>query len=313
MLRNIGRLGAGPFAIALLFATGIAIQAQPPDFGMKMHVIDIGQGESILLEFRNHAVLVDTGSEDTDDPDRYRTLLTEYLDAFFQRRTDLNRTLYGVVISHPHIDHSRNLLHVLQIYNVPTYIEGGSPGRGSEMKRIIRDAKTFMRAANGKQRIVLTNRKLKDPKLLAWTKGILDGSEAELRFLSGRRYCGNENNDSLVMRVQFGQKSFLLVGDWETEDKPPGNCGGLIRYITKRYKNTGELDVDVYKVGHHGSYNGTNDTILGLNDSRLYCHFGRQVCGPNSGSISCVPIRTSARSHGRRGKRCPAENHYLHR
>jgi len=229
-----------------------------------MHVINIGQGESILLEFKDRAVLVDTGSEDTEDEDRYAEFLTKYLDTFFQRRSDLHRTLYGVVISHPHIDHSRNLLMVLQNYNVPTYIEGGSRGKGNAMKGILRDAKAFMRPANGKQRIVLTNRKLKDPKLLAWTKGIEDGSQAEVRFLSGRRYCSNENNDSLVMRIQFGQKSFLLVGDWETEDEPPNNCGGLIRYITKRYKNTGEIDVDVYKAGHHGSYNGTNNEILGL-------------------------------------------------
>lgn len=264
MARHLFATSLRSFVLTLVFATFVLTLCAQPDIGMKMHVINIGQGESILLEFRAHAVLIDTGSEETEDQDRYKTLLTRYLDDFFQRRTDLNRTLYGVVLSHPHIDHSRNLMSVLQSYNVPTYIEGGSRGRGNEMKSILRDAKAFMRVANGKQRIVLTNRKLKDPKLLAWTQDIFDRSQAEVRFLSGRRYCGNENNDSLVMRVQFGQKSFLLVGDWEMEDEPPGNCGGLIRYITRRYKNTGELDVDVYKAGHHGSYNGTGGTILDL-------------------------------------------------
>lgn len=263
MSSQISSIAKAIFTISFIFATALSIAAQS-DFGMKMHVINIGQGDSILLEFRNHAVLVDTGSEDTIDETRYKTFLTTYLDNFFQLRSDLNRTLYGVVISHPHIDHSRNVLKVLQDYNVKTYIEGGSLGRGNEMKKIIREAKAEMRAANGKQRIVLTNRKLKDPKLLAWTKGIMDGSQAEIRFLSGRRYCSNENNDSLVMRVEFGQKSFLLVGDWEMEDEKPNDCGGLIRYITKRYKNTGELDVDVYKAGHHGSYNGTSAAILEL-------------------------------------------------
>ncbi|MFN0139355.1 MAG: ComEC/Rec2 family competence protein [Pyrinomonadaceae bacterium] len=133
-------------AFAFVFFAAANTLAQPQNFGMQMHVINIGQGEAILLEFQNHAVLVDTG--------------------------------------------------------------------------------------------------------------------AEVRFLSGRRYCNNENNDSLVMRVQFGQKSFLLVGDWETEDEAPNNCGGLIRYLTNKFKNKDDLDVDVYKVGHHGSYNGTNDAIL---------------------------------------------------
>jgi competence protein ComEC len=253
---------AKSFVIALVFLTVLSVRAQP-DFGMKMHVINIGQGDSILLEFQRHAVLVDTGGEDTEDQDRYKQFLTQYLDAFFQRRADLQRTLYGVVLSHPHIDHGRQLMTVLENYNVQTYIEGGSKGRSNEMKGILSRAKTFMRSPN-KQRIMLTNRKLKDAKLLAWTQGIMDGSQAEVRFLSGRRYCSNENNDSLAMRVQFGQKSFLLVGDWETEDEPPNNCGGLIGYLRTRYKNTGELNVDVYKVGHHGSYNGTSKPMLDL-------------------------------------------------
>ncbi|MGB7203825.1 MAG: MBL fold metallo-hydrolase [Pyrinomonadaceae bacterium] len=253
-------------AFAFVFFAAANTLAQPQNFGMQMHVINIGQGEAILLEFRNHAVLVDTGSEETDDAERYNDFLTNYLDAFFQRRDDLDRTLYGVVLSHPHVDHGRNLMTVLENYNVETFIEGGARGKEQEVKKAIANTKAWLKS-NNRRRIVLTNNKLTnknltDANLTAWTKDISDRSNAEVRFLSGRRYCSNENNDSLVMRVQFGQKSFLLVGDWETEDEAPNNCGGLIRYLTNKYKNKDDLDVDVYKVGHHGSYNGTNDAIL---------------------------------------------------
>ncbi len=251
-------------AFAFLFFAAANTLAQPQNFGMQMHVINIGQGEAILLEFQNHAVLVDTGAEDTDDADRYERFLTNYLDSFFERRTDLSRTLYGVVLSHPHPDHAKHLMSVLDKYNVETFIEGG--GRTNQTKGILNSVKARLKS-DGRQRIVLTNNKLTnknkaDANLTAWLKDISDRSSAEVRFLSGRRYCSNENNDSLVMRVQFGQKSFLLVGDWETEDEAPNNCGGLIRYLTNKFKNTDDLDVDVYKVGHHGSYNGTNDAIL---------------------------------------------------
>jgi beta-lactamase superfamily II metal-dependent hydrolase len=63
---------------------------------MLVHIIDVGQAESILLEFRGHALLIDAGSEDTGDNGDRDHLLT-YLDAFFARRADLSNT-----ISHCH-------------------------------------------------------------------------------------------------------------------------------------------------------------------------------------------------------------------
>src|SRR5687767_13423950 len=106
MPKYLGPLRKRLYVIALVFAPSVLTLKAQPDFGMKMHVINIGQGESILLEFRSHAVLVDTGAEDTEDDDRYKVFLAKYLDDFFQRRTELNRTLHGVVLSHPHVDHS---------------------------------------------------------------------------------------------------------------------------------------------------------------------------------------------------------------
>ncbi len=49
--------------LAVLFASSLA-RAQ-----MKVHVIDVGQAESILLEFKTAAVLIDAGGEDTTTDD----------------------------------------------------------------------------------------------------------------------------------------------------------------------------------------------------------------------------------------------------
>src|SRR5687767_8112481 len=90
-------------ARVLLFSTSLA-RAQ-----MSAHNINIGQGESILLEFRAAAVLIDAGGEATGD-NRDRDDLVDYLNRFFTRRTDLNRTFAMVIISHPHLhlsDHRR--------------------------------------------------------------------------------------------------------------------------------------------------------------------------------------------------------------
>src|SRR5438552_18541405 len=71
---------------------------------MKIHLINVGQGAATLLEFPCGAVLVDTGGENnTGDA------LVTYLDAFFVRRTDLDRTIAVLFVTHPHIDHARNV------------------------------------------------------------------------------------------------------------------------------------------------------------------------------------------------------------
>lgn len=60
-------------------------------------------------------------------------------------------------------------------------------------------------------------------------------------------------NHSLVIRVAFGEASFLFTGDLETR---------AIETLVEYYEGSGLLDVDVYQVGHHGSYNGTSDEIM---------------------------------------------------
>ena len=54
---------------------------------MTAHFIDIGQGESVLLEFSCGAMLIDAGAQDA----AARTALVAYLNKFFARRTDLTR------------------------------------------------------------------------------------------------------------------------------------------------------------------------------------------------------------------------------
>ena len=63
----------------------------------------------------------------------------------------------------------------------------------------------------------------------------------------------NQNNHSVVLRVDFAGGSMLMTGDLEER-----GIAGLL----KRYKASGLLDVDVYLVGHHGAANATTDALL---------------------------------------------------
>jgi competence protein ComEC len=98
-------------AVVWLVLDVTIVWAQPT---MDAHYINVGQGLSALLEFPCGAVLVDTGSQD----DEHTDALIDYLNDFFSRRTDLNRTIATVFITHSHIDHTRGLRRVVETFTV---------------------------------------------------------------------------------------------------------------------------------------------------------------------------------------------------
>jgi competence protein ComEC len=69
----------------------------------------------------------------------------------------------------------------------------------------------------------------------------------------GKPRYENPNNHSLALRVRFGQASLLITGDMEEV---------ALQEFVERYEGTNELDADVYLAGHHGSVNGTTESLL---------------------------------------------------
>ena len=59
------------------------------------------------------------------------------------------------------------------------------------------------------------------------------------------------NDNSIVLRITYGDRSVLFVGDAEHEEE-----GELLR------QNSGALRADVLKVGHHGSRTSTSPAFL---------------------------------------------------
>lgn len=234
---------------------------------MKMHVVNVGQGEAVLLEFPRHAILVDAGGEDTFETaaqNRFRRHLLAYLDAFFVRRADLNRTLHSVVVSHAHEDHVKNLRAVFDRFTILNFVEGGGNAGASGMKEV-REIRARL-AANDIKHHRIYARNVKRPSFMReWRNDLSESSQTDIRFLSAGRDCIDDNNASLVMRVEYAGKSFLLTGDAETEDKEGRNlgCGGLIfRLLDERAAFPELLDVDVLKVAHHGSRFSTAEIFL---------------------------------------------------
>ncbi len=245
-----------------------ATQRAPPSETrdvMRLHFIDIGQGDATLLEFPCGAVLLDTGAEQNEQFDGVAALV-EYLEAFFERRADLERTLDLLVLTHPHIDHLRGAAEVLERYKVRNIIDNGAENEG----QIGGDEQIAVhRWLAGREDVGYLHVKASavDPAR-GMTSEIIDPVGAcarsqidpELTVLWGQvnedleTYGDDPNNHSVAMRVDFGEASALFTGDLEYI--------GLSR-LFEHFRGHEELfDVDIYQVGHHGSKNATTHYLM---------------------------------------------------
>lgn len=219
-----------------------------------VHYINVDQGSAALLEFPCGAILIDAGGRNSASTDH----LVDYLDAFFARRTDLGGRLDAVFLTHNHDDHDRALLRVGQTFRARGYVHNGQPSTPSSgAGRMLAHAGT---ASPPIPVLAVTEAEVAAAGTAGVGGSIVDPLacarvDPRIRVLSGGQAIasGNPNNHSLVIRVDYGEASFLFTGDLEFP--------GIERLLT-RYSGTPALDVDVYLAGHHGAENGTTLPFL---------------------------------------------------
>lgn len=202
--------------------------------------------------------IIDAGSEDATT----QSNLIAYLTNFFARRTDLNNTLDLVILSHDHIDHDFALKAVAQKFHIKNFIDNGHTAgsgqknqgwteqnmktNGGGYESISYDLVTANGNTNG------LNDKTIEPlhcSVITPAITVLSGSVKTPPSYWKATDLSNENNHSVVVRVTYGQASFLFTGDLET-------AGDSL--LINEYGDTGLLHADLWKVSHHGAVNGTN-------------------------------------------------------
>lgn len=257
----IATLAAVCFSVSV---TGQPSLPKPAPGEVNAHFVNVGQGAAVLLEFDCGAALIDTGGEKNAGFDS-TTQLREYLDAFFRRRSDLNRSLNMVVVSHAHIDHTRGLSTVMSRYKVKVLVDNGlEKGSGGRQQKAAHRA---VKESGG----LITHMAVKErdtDESLGPPAGTFSCSSQppEFRFLWGslnardgwsKEVFENGNNSSVVTRLVVGSATWLFPGDLEEEIQED-----LIAERCPAGAKSCPLDVDFYHVSHHGSHNGTSEDLL---------------------------------------------------
>lgn len=229
-----GRLARRAAIVALLVSVAVtgAVVAVRPVAVARVTILDVGQGDAILIEgARGGRLLVDGGP----DPDRL-------LVALDRRIPPWDRRIDAVILSHPHEDHVAGLALLLERYQVARVFEPGMRGPGPGYAAWLR----VLARPSGPIRLSLA------------AGDRLSVDEIGLRVLwpiRGRVPTEPPdggtgiNNVSVVLLGQVGSRRFLLMGDVEQEIDPSLLAEDLPH-------------VDLLKVAHHGSRTATTEAFV---------------------------------------------------
>jgi len=195
-----------------------AAPAIPENSSFEVHYIDVGQADAALVLCDNSSLLIDGGNVADSD------LIAAYL-----KKENIS-TLDYVVCTHAHEDHVGGLSGALSVVNVNNVL---APKTEADTK-----AYQNFKCKASEQGLTIQHPAAGDIFSLGSSNVQIIGPITE--------YSDDLNNTSIVMKLTYGNTSFLFTGDAEREEEQEILSAGY------------SLSADVLKVGHHGSDTSTS-------------------------------------------------------
>jgi competence protein ComEC len=218
-------------AAAIVTAPGLHL-AGPPSGRLRVTLLDVGQGDSIAVQFPDgHSLLIDAGGVPGSSFDLGERVVTPALWALGIRRLD------WLAVTHGDIDHAGGLASVERDLRPREVWEGVSvpPNRALQLLR------EQVHRHRGAWRQILAGHRLELGGV------VLEALHPPVPDWERRRV---RNDDSLVFRIRFGIVDFLLTGDAGREFED--------RFVDPEPR----ARLRLLKVGHHGSRTSSSPDFL---------------------------------------------------
>lgn len=218
--------------VAIITAAAAAVPAflffAKADNWLEVDFLDVGQGDAILIKSPyGQNILIDGGPDGA-----VIGRLAENLE-FWDRTIDL------MILTHPHSDHVKGLIEVINQYDVKKILYTGASHSAPDYLAwldLIREKKIPLVIIDRPQTVKL-------------------GEDCELRIIYPIKNLaggtsGNLNNTSIAAKLVYRQAKFLFAGDMETEAERELIASGA------------DLSADVLKAGHHGSDTSSGEEFI---------------------------------------------------
>lgn len=189
---------------------------------LKVHYINVGQGDSILVQQGDKNMLIDAGTNASTSS------LISYL-----RSQNIKKIDY-LILTHPHEDHIGGADAVIKAFEIGSIY----------MPKVTANTATFrdvVKAMNAKG--------LKASQPAIGTNFNLGQANCDI-LGPINTVSGDLNTYSIVIKITFGNNKFLFTGDAQASNEQD--------MINKGF----DLSADVLKVGHHGSHTSTSQNFL---------------------------------------------------
>jgi beta-lactamase superfamily II metal-dependent hydrolase len=236
----------------------------PSDGELQVHFIDVGQGDSILIDLGDTEVLIDGGGKSPG----VVTYLSDYVDG----------TLEVMVATHPHADHIGGLIAVLDAFVVDEIWHNGDSSTSQTYAQ-------FMNRVNSEGAEVY----------IARLHDTIQADELSLYVHHPADLLDSTNNNSIILHLAYGDIDFLFTGDAEQEAVGKMMILSSVRIPDVEILQAGHHgsstssssdflaitspEVAIYMAGEGNSYGHPHEeTIIALTDigAEIY---GTDVCG----------------------------------
>jgi competence protein ComEC len=194
---------------------------------LEVSFLNVGQGDATLVSYLGrYQMLIDGG------PDG-RKLLEE----LGKQMPVMDKKIEVVVLTHPDLDHLAGLIDVAKKYEIGVFLDNGAKAETEIFEELEE---------------VLAQKSIRREVLIEKSE-ISFGEQLNFNVFNPVQKDSNNkdrNEDSIVLRMDFGINSFLFMGDASSQIEKEMLAGKA------------NVDVDWLKVGHHGSKNSTSEEFL---------------------------------------------------
>lgn len=222
-----------------------------PENAIAVHFLDVGEGDSAFVEFPDgECMLIDSSTEG------YGETVIDAVSGYGYDRIDY------IVASHPHSDHIGSMSQIIDNFDIGALYMTDAQGTSDDFDELMNSV---------------------DEKDITVNDAVcgetIKCGSAQVEFLapSDGEY-DDLNNYSAVLKISYGDDSFLFTGDAEFDEE---------NELLETSMN--DLDCDVLKVGHHGSSYSSSDAFLDAVSPKyavISCGAGNSYGHPHSETIS---------------------------